>query len=173
MDRMRLCQRQRKTEFLNGNVEQKVLKSLAPPVLVHDDVQRLLAGLLLQQVRDLELESVSDNPYVEEWCRPQIAGYEHLEGLRKAGVCRWVEGVDHNRNGTLRMVENIPDTFGSESDVGARVVVTPWSVNNSTCGVELVVCEGHQPGVHRWEEGLQSVVSATAVVKHCELHLRC
>lgn len=155
MDRIRLCQRQRKTELLNGDVEQKILKSLAPPVLVHDDVQRLLTGLLLQQVGNLELEGVSNNPYVEEWCRPQIAGYEHLEGLRKAGVSRRVEGVDHDRNGAIRMIENIPDAFGSESDVGAWVVVTPWSVDNSTCGVELVVREGHQPGVHYREEGLQ------------------
>ncbi|SRR5258706_9408521 len=132
MDRMRLCQRQRKTELLNGNVEQKTLKSFAPPVLVHDDVQRLLPGLLLQQEGNLELEGVSDNPYVEEWCGPQIAGYEHLKRLRKASVSGRVEGVNHDRNGALRMVEDIPDTFGSEGDVGARVVVTPWSVDNST-----------------------------------------
>ena len=155
MDQMRLCQRLRKTELLNGNVEQKALKSLAPPVLVHNDVQRLLPGLLLQQVGDLELESVPDNIYVEEWCRPQIAGYEHFEGIRKAGVSGRVEGVDHDRNGARRMVENIPDTFGPEGDMGARVVVTPWSVNNSTGGVELVVREGHQPGVYCREEGLQ------------------
>jgi len=87
---------------------------------------------LLQQEGNLELESVSDNPYVEEWCGPQIAGYEHLERLRKAGVSGRVEGIDHDRDGALRMVENIPDTFGSEGDMGARVVVTPWSVGNST-----------------------------------------
>ena len=132
MDQMGLCQRQRKTELLNGDVEQKALKSLAPPVLVHDDVQRLLSGLLLQQVGDLELESVSDNIHVEDWCGPQIAGYEHFEGVREAGVSGWVEGVDHDRNSAGRMVENIPDLFGSEGDMGARVVVTPWSIGNST-----------------------------------------
>lgn len=155
MDQMRLCQRPRKTELLNGDVEQKALKSLAPPVLVHDDVQRLLPRLLLEQVGNLELERVSNNIHVEEWCGPQIAGYEHLEGVRKAGVSRWVEGVDHDRNGARRMVENIPDTFGSEGDMGARVVVTPWPIGNSTGGVELVVRKGHQPGVHHREEGLQ------------------
>ena len=155
MDHTRLCHRQRETELLNGDVEHETLKSLAPPVLVHDDVQRLLPGLLLQQEGNLELEGVSDNPYAEEWCRPQIAGYEHLERLGEAGVSGGVEGVDHDRDGALRMVENIPDTLGSEGDMGARVVVTPWSVGNSTRGVELVVREGHQPGVHRREEGLQ------------------
>jgi len=118
--------------FSMGMLSKKTLKSFAPPVLVHDDVQRLLPGLLLQQESNLELESVSDNPYVEEWCGPQIAGYEHLERLRKAGVSGRVEGIDHDRDGALRMVENIPDTFGSEGDMGARVVVTPWSVGNST-----------------------------------------
>ena len=66
MDGMGLCQRQRKTELLDGNVEQELLKSFAPPVLVHDDVQGVSAGLLLQQVGNLELESVSDRPYVED-----------------------------------------------------------------------------------------------------------
>ena len=157
MDRMRLCQRQGKTELLNGNVEQILLKSLAPPVLVHDDVQRLLTRLFLQQVGNLELEGVSDNPYVEEWCRPQVARYEHFEGLWKAGVSRRMEGVDYDGNGALRMVENIPDSFGSEGDMCARVLVTPWSVDNSTCGVELVVRERHQPGVHHREEGLHGL----------------
>jgi hypothetical protein len=157
MDRMRLGQRLRKTKLLNGDVEQEILKSLAPPVFVHDDVQRLFTGLLLQQVGNLELESVPDDVYVEEWCRPQVAGYEHLEGLWEAGVSDRMEGIDYDRDGAPRMVENIPDTFGSEGDVCARIVVTPWSVDNSTCGVELVVRKGHQPSVHHREEGLEGL----------------
>jgi len=139
---MCLCQRQRQTELLNGNVEQEYLESLAPPVLVHDDVQWVLTGLLLQQVGNLELQSVSDNPSVEEWRRPQIAGYEYLERLRKTDVCGREESIDHDWNGALRTVENIPDNFGSEGDVCARVFVTPWSVDYSTCRVELVAREG-------------------------------
>jgi len=148
------CQRQRKIELLDGDIEQEILESLAPPVLVHDDIQRLSTGLLLQQVGNLELERVSDHPDVEEWCIPQVSGYEHLEGPRKAGVCGWVEGVDHNWDGARRLVEDIPDPFGSEGDVGALVFVTPWPVGNRTFRVELVVREGHQPGVQRREEGL-------------------
>ena len=66
-----------------------------------------------------------------------------------------MEGVDDDWNGAARVIENIPDTFGPEGDVCALVVATPGSVGNSACGVELVVREGHQPGVHHREEGLQ------------------
>ena len=79
MDGMGLRQGQRKAELFNGNVEQETLKALAPPVLVHNDVQWLSSGLLLQQVSNLELEGVPNGPYVEGRCTPQIAGYEHLE----------------------------------------------------------------------------------------------
>jgi len=158
MDRVRVLQRERNTELLDGNVEQEILKSLAPPVLVHDDVQRLLlTGLLLQQVGNLELEGISNRCYVEEWCSPQIAGYQHLEGLWKAGVCWRVEGVDDDRNRALRMIENIPDPFGSECDMFGRVIVTPRSDDNPTSGVELVVREGHQPSIQHREEGLEGL----------------
>ena len=76
---MGLCQGERKTEPLDGDVEQETLEALAPPVLVHDDVQWLSGGLLLQQVGHLELEGVSNGLSVEERRVPQIAGDEHLE----------------------------------------------------------------------------------------------
>ena len=157
MDGMGLCQWQRKTEPLNWNVEQETLKALAPPVLVHDDVQCLSSGLLLQQVGHLELEGISNGPYVEEWCIPQIAGYKHLEGLWEASVWEGMEGVDDDWNGALRTVQDISDMFGSQSDVCAGLIATPWSVGNSTCRVELVVREGDQPSIDYREEGLQGL----------------
>ena len=110
--------------------------------------------LLLQQVGNLKLEGVSNDPHVEKWCAPQIAGYERLERPRKAGVCGRMEGVDDDWNGTFGIFENIPDSFGPERDMCAYVLVTPLSIGNSTCGVELGVREGYQPGVDHREKVL-------------------
>lgn len=55
------------------------------------------------------------------------------------------------------MVEDIPDAFSPEGDVCAGLVAAPWSVGNSTCGVELTVREGDQPSIYHREEGLQKV----------------
>ena len=66
-----------------------------------------------------------------------------------------MEGVDDDWNSAFRVFENIPDTFGSQGDMCAYVFVTPWPIRNSTCGVELGVREGYQPGVNHREEGLQ------------------